>query len=101
MKYSKEDALKEIKRRAKVIKEKHERRTFKVWASVACLSLIALFAVIGEFSGTEISGMQTAYGSCILSAKMGGFVLAAVLGFVLGVSVTLIVKYTKDKKKKK
>ena len=97
MKYTTENALKEIKRRARLIRNRHERKITTALASTACLCLIALFAVIGELSGSEISEMQTAYGSFILSAKAGGYILAAIIGFVLGISVTLMVKYLKEK----
>ena len=100
MKYTTENALKEIKRRGKLIKQKHEQRITNILTISAFFSLIALFAVIGTFSGTEVSEMQTAYGSFILSAKAGGYVLAAVLGFALGVAVTLVIKYLKKKKNK-
>lgn len=92
MKYTTENALKEIKRRAKLIQQRHERRITNILTTTASITLIALFAVISIFSNPEISEKQTMYGSFILSAKSGGYVLAAVLGFVLGVLVTLIIK---------
>ncbi len=97
MKYTTKEALKEIKRRAKVIRQKRDKRITNILATSVTLSLIALFAVIGEVSSSEVSGMQNAYGSFILSAKTGGYILVAVLGFVAGVSITLMVKYLKKK----
>ena len=97
MKYSTEDALKEINRRAGVILEKRERRITNVLATTAGISLIALFAVIGNFSGAEFSGSQSEYGAFILSAETGGYMLTAVLGFILGVCLTLVVKRLKNK----
>ena len=99
MKYTRDEALKEIRRRAKVIRQKRDRKMASLFATTACISLIALLAVIGKFAGSEVSGMPGAYGSFILSARTGGYVLSGILGFVLGVSVTLFIKYLKKKNK--
>lgn len=97
MKYTTEDALKEINRRAGVILKKRERRITNVLATVAGFTLVALFAVIGNFSGAEVLGTQSAYGSLVLSTEMCKYALTAFLGFVLGVCVTLVVKRLKNK----
>ena len=97
MKYTTKEALKEIKRRAKVIRQKRDKRITNILAISVTLSLIALFAVIGKMSYSEVSGMQSAYGSFILSAKTGGYILVAILGVIAGISVTLMVKYLKKK----
>ncbi len=97
MKYTTEKAIKEIKRRARTIRQKHDRRVTNILASTACISLTALFAVIGGFSGSEISKAQTEYGAFIISVESGGYILASVLGFVLGIVVTIGVKRSKEK----
>ncbi len=97
MKYTTKEALKEINRRAGVILKTRERRITNVLATTAGITLVALFAVIGEFSGAELPGIQSEYGSFILSADTGGYVLTAVLGVVLGVCMTLVVKRIKNK----
>ena len=95
MKYTTEEALKEINRRAGVILKRRERRVTNALAATAGVTLVALFAVIGEFSGARIPETQSDYGAFILSAETAGYVLTAVLGFVLGVCVTLLVKKMK------
>ena len=97
MKYTTESALKEIERRAGIIRRNHERKVMNILTTAAGITLIALFAVIGEFSGAVISRTPTEYGAFILSVETGGYVLTALLGFVLGVLVTLIVKKIKNK----
>ena len=97
MKYTTEDALKEINRRARVILEKRERRMTNILATAAGITLIALFAVIGEFSTVQIPNAQSEYGAIILSTGTCAYALTAVLGFVLGVCVTLLVKRLKKK----
>ncbi len=98
MKYSKEEALEEIRRRAGIIRQKHDRKVTNILTTTAGFTLIALFAVIGIFSGSAISATPSAYGAFIISAESGGYVLAGVLGFVFGVIVTLLVKQLKKKK---
>ncbi len=97
MKYTTEDALKEINRRARTILKKRERRITNFLATTAGVALIALFAVIGKFSVPEIAETQSEYGAFILSAETGGYALTAVLGFILGVCVTLVVKRLKNR----
>lgn len=101
MKYTTEKALQEIKRRAKKIRQKRERKIVGILSACASVSFIALLVVISYFSGIQVSGIQTEYGSFILSAETGGYVLTAVLSFVLGVSITIVAKYMHDKKSRK
>ena len=100
MKYTKEDALKEIRRRAGIIRQNQERRTTRILTTTACLTLVALFTIIGIFSGSAVTSTQSEYGAIILSAETGGFILAAILGFVLGVVATLLIKSKKNSNKK-
>ena len=100
MKYTREEALTEIRRRAEIIRQKQERRTSRILTTIAGFTLVALFAVISIFSGSAVSTTQSEYGSIILSAETGGFILAAVLGFVLGVVATLLIKHKKNSDKK-
>lgn len=97
MKYTTENALKEINRRAGVILKKRERRITNALATAAGVTLVALLAVIGNFSGAGIPGFRSEYGAFILSAETGGYLLTVVLGFVLGVLVTIVVKRLKNK----
>ena len=92
MKYTTEKALIEIKRRAKIIRQKHNRKVTNILATMAGISTTALFTVIGIFSGSKISKAQTEYGALILSSDAGGYILTAVVGFTLGVMVTIGVK---------
>lgn len=97
MKYTTENALIEIKRRAKRIRQKHERWVSNILTVCASISLTALIALISAFSDAGVSGMQTEYGAFILPAETGKYVLIAALGFVLGICVTLIVEKNQKK----
>jgi hypothetical protein len=101
MKYTKESALKEIKRRANEIRQKRDRRITSILTATASITLITLFAVIRVFSGAEVSETQNAYGSFILSVDTCGYVLTAILGFILGILVTVITKRLKKANKKR
>jgi len=95
MKYTTENALKEIKHRSKLIRQKHDKKVKNLLAASVCISLTSLFAAIGVFSGSEISKAQTEYGAFILSSETCGYVLTATVGFALGVAGTLIIRHLK------
>ena len=98
MKYTTEDALKEINRRAKTIRRRHQRVVTNLLAASASFCLIALFCVIGVFTGSEVPVNQIEYGAFILPAGNGLYMVIAILGFVLGVCTTLLLQLYKRKK---
>lgn len=98
MKYTTEEALREIQIRGNKIRRKHQRRVTRILGVSTALSFVALLVVISAFSGSLVSVEETSYGSFILSKEAGGFVLAAVLGFIVGVVFTFVVRHFKDKK---
>ena len=98
MKYTTEEALREIQIRGNKIRRRHERKVTRILSVSTALSFVALFIVISAFSGTIVSKEETSYGSFILSKAAGGFVLAAVLGFIIGVVFTFVVRRFKEKK---
>ncbi|MBP5185189.1 MAG: hypothetical protein J6113_08780 [Lachnospiraceae bacterium] len=96
--YDREEELKEIMRRSRNIKERRSRiRTavFGAATAVACLVLL----IIGV-NGNTASGVWTNdnYGAFILNPQSGGYVLTAVIAFVLGASlITALVIYRRKK----
>ena len=85
-----EEQMKEISRRKKRYENARKGRVLAVTGSGLLLSLIA---VILTAPGTEAvfeRSKTTVLGSTILGAKTGGYVLAALIAFTLGVFVTLI-----------
>ena len=97
MKYTTENALQEIKKRAKVIRHKRNRWITNILTISTSVCLIALFAAIGEFSGSEVIETQNAYGSFILPTKTSAYMLIVVFGIAAGAAVTLLVEYLKGK----
>ena len=94
MKYTKEEALSEIKRRStKIRKEEAKKKEIILSAVSACL-MLALVVVIGIFGGAGVvAGAGSAYGSFFISAESGGYVLVAIAAFLVGVIVTVVIKH--------
>lgn len=99
MKYTTDEALKEITRRGAEIKRKRDQKITGILSAASLLCVISIIMTASFFSGSQVSGEQTVYGSFVLSAETGGYVLVAVLGFALGVVVTCIVRHFRTKAK--
>ena len=85
-----EARLDEIFRRAEVVRRRQEEnRTRLLGGSTAALAL-ALVALIGGFArrGAEVRG--TALGAFLLGPEAGGYVLVALLAFMLGIVAALL-----------
>ena len=91
MKYQTDEALREILRRGEQIAVRRERRTIRALAGATGALFMALVLAIG-FGPHRVSSnrLRSVYGSFLLSPEAGGYVLAAVIAFALGVTVTLL-----------
>ena len=98
MKYTTEEALAEIMHRKDQIVLRRNRRSCRVLSGAAGTLTLLLVLVITLMPGRTGSAFtETLYGSFLLSAESGGYVLAAVIAFALGVVVTLLcMKYRKQ-----
>lgn len=98
MKYGIEDSVNEIKQRTKKRKREKEKRE-NICLSLVALGLLAtLIRFTGEMSlagGQELSSKE--YASLLIFSEYGGYVLAGVIAFVLGVIVTLLCIRFKNK----
>lgn len=99
VRYTTDEAFKEITKRGAEIKRKRDQKIRGVLSVASVLCVVFLIMAISFFSGSQVSGEQTVYGSFVLSAETGGYVLVAVLGFALGVVVTCVVRHFKTKAK--
>ena len=99
MKYGTDEAFEEIKRRGKEIKKKHDRHVTEVLSVASTVTTFALIIVLGMLCNTGVNGKQTDYGSFIISAEAGGYVLTAVVAFVLGAVATFMVLKYKNRDK--
>ncbi|MCR5701531.1 MAG: hypothetical protein K6G76_05225 [Lachnospiraceae bacterium] len=97
MKYNTDDALKEIKSRGKIIKKKHEQRITHILSFSSCFVTFLLVGAFGVFANGSISNPQSGYGSFLLYADIGSYVLTAVIAFILGVIVTVAINHYKKR----
>ena len=100
MKYDQDSALCEILRRSDILQKKKEQ----VRVNVLCASSTSAFALlvlsIGILSRkASLDQGQTAFGAFLLPSNAGGYVLAAVIAFIAGVVVTLLIYRNQEKKK--
>ncbi len=102
MNYSDEDALKEVlKRKDKIIRRRSSKTCGYLAAAGTALfaALVTVISVLPAGSATPVSG-GSIYGAFLLGREAGGYVLAAVIAFILGVVVTLLcIKYRQIKDK--
>lgn len=91
-----EEQMKEISRR----KKRYENvRKNRVLAITGAGLLVSLIAVISVAPGIEVIYEQSkinVLGSTILDAKTGGYVLAALIGFTLGILVVMICRQYRE-----
>lgn len=102
MKYSTEEASKEIMRRSRLIELQREKQSVGLY-SLASLFVLGVLGVLisGMAEGTVPADGQEVMGSFLLPAKAGAYVLTAVLAFTLGVVLTMITQKCRGKRKKK
>ena len=91
MKYSEQQQLYEIMGRGEKLRQKKERRVIRGLATSASALAILLTAFLSTLGQRGSAGAPTDYGSFLLAAEAGGYVLAAVIAFALGVVVTVLI----------
>ncbi|MBR5917435.1 MAG: hypothetical protein IKZ76_05055 [Lachnospiraceae bacterium] len=99
MKYTKDEALNEILKRGRKIREKRNKRITGALSTATVISTFILFLSISIFTGNAVTGTNSAYGSFLLPTEVLGYVIVAVIAFVLGVIITVIVRKNKGKEK--
>ena len=91
---STDDQLREIMRRAELVKEKRILKkailTDALSACVCLALLIAVAAYLPNLTPAQTGSVITQYGSLLLAAPYIGYVIVALLAFALGVCVTLL-----------
>lgn len=91
LRYSTEQAVAEALRRGERIIIRRDRRACRMLSGMAGVLLVMLAAVIGFLPGGGTGAARdSVYGSFLLSPEAGGYVLAAVIAFALGVVITLL-----------
>ena len=96
MKYRDEEGFDEVLRRGQEIKKKHDQRVKHVLTATSAVLAVALLGVLGIFTGVG-TATDTIYGSFILPAEAGGYILTAVIAFALGIVVAMTVRYYRNR----
>ena len=90
----------EIKRREALLRKQREQHGILRLSTCSGALLLALaVCVMGWSRNAPGLGRQTPYGSILLADGVGGYVLAGILAFMVGVAVTaLCIRYRTRKK---
>ena len=89
MRFDSEKEFREILRRGEALRREKERHTVQMLAITSSALLVVLVLGIHTFSleGNQRE-IQSVFGAFLLPAEAGGYILAAVLAFFIGVAVT-------------
>lgn len=102
MKYSSNEAFARIMNKSREIRTKRENRVTAL-LSAACVTLaILLVGTVIIMKGqivSEVTGSR--FGAFLLPSEDGGYVLAAVIAFLLGIAATLWAIRCRNEKKNK
>ena len=101
MKYTKDEALEEILKRGRKIREKRNKQITGVLSTTTVMLTFILFLSISIFTGNVVTETHSAYGSFLLPTEVLGYVIVAVIAFVMGVIITVIVRQYKRKENDK
>ena len=100
MKYTEQEQLDEILLRVERLRHRKDRNVIRALSTSVAVLFFALAACIGTLGGKGVLESRTDYGSFLLSAETGGYVLTAVIAFVAGViTAVLIQRHRKAKQK--
>lgn len=91
-----EERIERLHKRAKQLEARRERR-FTALAVSFCLILFAsllgiIRQVAGQITDVTVNSVNSYAGASLLSSEAGGYVLVAVIAFMLGVVVTVLVR---------
>ncbi len=102
LKYTLDESVAEFEKRKKFAeKKRHKRNERALFSGVGVLSvmlIISLFNVIGLNAPGQ---GNSNYGSFLLSPESGGYIVVAIIAFVLGILLTIAVLYRNGRLKEK
>lgn len=88
MKYTQQEQMEKIMARGAELRKKKENRVTGILAASATALTVLLVICIGAVGKMGSASPGAAYGSFLLNEKAGGYVLVAVIAFVLGAILT-------------
>ena len=92
MRYTEQEQLHEILLRGEKLRQRKDRIIVRSLSVTAALLFFALAVCIDALGRAGVSGSRTDYGSFLLSAETGGYVLAAVIAFAAGVIIAVLIQ---------
>lgn len=99
MKHDIDEMLREVTERSEEIIKKREQTKIRIMSCMTIMLTMALVTVISVITGDSgAHSSQSVYGSSLIAEEAGGYVIVAVISFVIGVLVTYITqKYRRNK----
>lgn len=94
-----DEMLHEVTSRSEKIRKKTEQKIIRIMSFTSCvlgLSLVCVISVLSQYGGAE--GTPSVYGSTLIAETAGGYVIVAVISFLLGVLVTYITQRYRRKR---
>lgn len=102
MKYTTNEALEKILQKSKEIHQKREQRITAVLSAATAVLAVLLIGTVALLKGQGITEATASdFGAFLLPSEAGGYVLAGVIAFVLGIMIALFICRYKDRKKNK
>ena len=100
MQYSLNEAMNEVMARRKALLRKREANRARRYAGASAVLTLLLVLSLSRFAAGTAGAVHNGYGSFLLSANAGGYVLAGVVCFALGVIFALLCKRSTTHKEK-
>lgn len=102
MKYTLDESMREFEKRTMMQqKKKHKRVSTALFSSVAALSVMLVIALSAVIDPTVPSQGESSYGSFLLSQEAGGYLIVALLAFILGILLTFAILYRNGRLKRR
>ncbi len=97
MKYTSDQAVSEIMKRSKRIRQKRHQSMQAALFGASMVLFALLVTTIAGFSGYSSTGAtESVYGSLMLPQQAGGYVLVAVLAFACGMILAVLLMYYRN-----
>ncbi len=102
MKYTLDESLAEFdKRKKSAEKKRHKRNERALFSGVGILSVMLIVSLFNVIGLTVPGQGNSNYGSFLLSPESGGYIVVAIIAFVLGILLTIAVLYRNGRLKGK
>ena len=94
MKYSLDESMHEFEKRIEILQKKRQKRLSRVLMSGVGMMSVVLIVALSIVIGPTTPGQgERLYGSFLLSQDAAGYVIIALIAFILGILLTVTVLY--------